>query len=457
MTSTTAPQDTLDYYRDWLSYRRWFLRIPGVQAAVVEDGALRLAASSGVSELGSGQPLTDQHLFRVASHSKTFTAVAVLQLAEAGRLRLDDTVATHLPELAGTGLAGITVRELLSHGGGVIRDSEDGDFWQLGRDFPDRGELLRIAALPSSAVLDRNDRFKYSNIGYGVLGLIIEAVSGRSYHELVREHVIAPLGLRDTGPELTSERRSEFAAGHTALSYDLERGVIEHVDTGALAAATGFYATASELAAFYAAVLPGDNRLLDEDSLRELRHRQWQVKDADFAYGLGVFVNKIGDRELIGHSGGYPGHITRTLACLQSKLVVSVLTNAIDGAAESLATAFFHLLKLGDSATHEPAPDGGRFTGRFRSLWGLQDVALVGDHLFAINPTAANPGDDPTPLELVDDSTLKIVGGPGGGSMGEYFRYDFGPDASITSVRGVSGISMTPFILPDKPNPSGRR
>ena len=450
MTSSSAPQHTLDYYQDWLSYRRWFLRIPGVQAAVVEDGTLLLAAASGVSALGSPQRLTNQHLFRVASHSKTFTAVALLQLVEAGRLRLDDTVASHLPELADTGLAAITVRELLSHGGGVIRDSEDGDFWQHGRDFPDRAELLRIAALPSSAVLDRNERFKYSNIGYGLLGLIIESVSGVGYNELVAEQVVARLGLQDTGPELPPERRADFAAGHTGLSYDLERTVLEHVDTGALAAATGFYATAGDLAMFYAAVLPGNNRLLNEDSLRELRHRQWEVKDADFAYGLGVFVNKMGDRELIGHSGGYPGHITRTLACLQSKLVVSVLTNAIDGAAETLATAFFHLVKLGESAGHEPAPDGARFTGRFRSLWGLQDVALIGDHLFAINPTAANPGDDPTPLEVVDDSTLKIVGGPGGGSRGEYFRYDFSPDGDIRSVRGVSGVSMTPFVLPDK-------
>ena len=166
-------------------------------------------------------------------------------------------------------------------------------------------------------------------------------------------------------------------------------------------------------------------------------------------YGLGVFLTKIGDRELIGHSGGYPGHITRTLACPDRTLAVSVLTNAIDGPAEPLATALFRLLDMGDSASHEPADAGAaRFTGRFRSLWGVQDVALINDHLFLLNPAVVDPTDDPTPLEVIDADTLKIVGGSGGGSPGELVRYDWADDGSIRSVRGVSAITMTPFDTP---------
>ena len=74
----------------------------------------------------------------------------------------------------------MTVRELLSHAGGVVRDGWDGDFWQLDRAFPDRAELLRIAA-DDSAVLGRNERFKYSNVGYSLLGLIVEHVSGTPF------------------------------------------------------------------------------------------------------------------------------------------------------------------------------------------------------------------------------------------------------------------------------------
>ncbi|HTZ43955.1 MAG TPA: serine hydrolase domain-containing protein [Jatrophihabitans sp.] len=441
-------QDTLDYYRSWLEYRRWFQRVPGVQVSVAEDGSRRLSAAFGLADEPAGEALTERHLFRIASHSKTFTAVLALRLAEQGRLRLDDPISTHVAGLAGSELAGRTVRELLSHGGGVIRDSEDGDFWQLMCDYPDRDALIAIAAEPSAAVLPRNERFKYSNIGYGLLGLVIEEVTGLSYAEVVAAEIVGPLGLTETGPELAAGRLAEYAAGHSALSYATERTVIEHVDTRALAAATGFYATADELAAFYSALLPGDARLLGDDAQRQLRHHQWRFRDADSHYGLGVILNKIGEHDLFGHGGGYPGHITRTLACPDRRVAVAVLTNAVDGPAESMAVALFRLLDLAASASHQPAPDGARFTGRFGSLWGLMDVALLDGRLFALSPTAAGPADDPVALEVVDDRTLRMVSGPGSASIGELMPYDFGPDGAVRSVRGGSGMTMRPFTLP---------
>ena len=441
-------QDILDYYRSWLDYRRWFLKVPGVQACVLQDGQQRLSAAFGLADQQAGAPLTEQHLFRIASHSKTFTAVTLLRLVERGRLRLDDPIAERLPELAGSPLAQVTVRELLGHGGGVIRDSEDGDFWQLSRPYPDRAELIRIATEPSAAVIPRNDRFKYSNIAYGLLGLVIEQAAGASFAEAVDAEILQPLGLKDTGPELSDERTADFAAGHTALSYRTERSVIPHVDTKALAAATGFFATAADLATFYSALLPGANQLLGEDALRQLRRREWEVKSGESWYGLGVFLNKLGEHELFGHSGGYPGHITRTFACPERRTVASVLTNAIDGPAEPLAAGLFRLLDLAAGATHQPAPDGARFTGRFSVLWGVQDVALLGGRLFQINPTLVNPADDPVALEVVDDNTLKMVSGSGGGSIGEPMRYEFAPDGSISSVRGGSGMTLRPFEQP---------
>ncbi|MEO7260164.1 MAG: serine hydrolase domain-containing protein [Jatrophihabitantaceae bacterium] len=441
-------QDTLDYYRSWLGYRRWFLRVPGVQVCVTEHGQQRLSAALGYADESAGTPLTERHLFRIASHSKTFTAVLVLRLVEQGRLRLDDPIAAHVPDLTGSALAETTLRELLNHGGGVTRDSEDGDFWQLSRPYPDRDELVRIAAEPSAAVLPRHERFKYSNIAYGLLGLTIEQVTGSPYDEVIRKEVLEPLSLIDTGPDLGAGREGEFAAGHSALSYATERTVIEHVGTAALAPATGFFAIAAELASFYSALLPGENRLLGEDSLRQLRHRHWEVKEAESGYGLGVFLNQVGEHELFGHSGGYPGHITRTLACPKRRTVVSVLTNAIDGPAEPLAMALFKLMDLAASASHQPAPTGARFTGRFSTLWGVQDVTLLDDRLFLLNPTVAGPADDPVALEVIDDSTLKMVSGPGGGSVGELMRYEFDPDGSIRSARGVSGLTMRPFEQP---------
>ena len=128
--------------------------------------------------------------------------------------------------------------------------------------------------------------------------------------------------------------------------------------------------------------------------------------------------------------------------------MAAVLTNAVDGLAEPLALALFHLMELAASATHQPAPDGARFVGRFATLWGVHDVALLDGRLFALNPLVANPADDPVALEVIDETTLKMISGPGGASIGELMHYEFDPDGTIRSVRGGSGMTMRPFEPP---------
>ncbi len=150
--------DACDYADRWLAFQRRHLRVPGVQAAVLHDDEVVLSTAHGVSDVTTGEPLTTDHLFRIASHSKTFTATCVMQLAERGLLRLDDTVGHWIDGLDAAPIAGVTLRELLAHAGGVVRDGWDGDFWQLFHAFPDETELVRIAA-DASSVLPRNERF----------------------------------------------------------------------------------------------------------------------------------------------------------------------------------------------------------------------------------------------------------------------------------------------------------
>lgn len=445
---TVLDQDIVDYYRSWLDYRRWFLRVPGVQVAIAERGVPVLSAAFGSADLDTGEALTEQHRFRIASHSKSFAAVAALQLMEQGRLRLDDTLGERVPELAGSPVAAVTVGELLSHGGGVIRDSEDGDFWQGWRDFPDRDGLLAIAGESSAAVIERNDRLKYSNIGYGLLALVLEAAGGASFADQVADRITGRLGLSDTGTDL-DPGLADLAAGHGTLATGRQRQTIPHVHTGALAAATGCFATASDLAAFYSALLPGQQVLLTGDSLRLMRRRQWDMKGSEVGYGLGLMLNRLGERDLFGHSGGYPGHITRTFGCTETGLVVSVLTNAIDGPAEPLAAGLFRLVDLAKAASHRAAERPERYLGRFGSLWGLQDIASIGGRLYLLSPTAPNPAEDAVPLEVIDDASLRIVGGSGGGSYGERVRLEFDEDGSARRIRAESGMTMTRFEQPE--------
>src|SRR3954447_12604013 len=140
-------QEALAYVDAWLDYRVWKLRAPGAQVAVWFDGGLQFSKAYGVSNLDTGEALTTSHLFRIASHSKTFTATAVMQLVEAGKLRLDDTAGSWIPELAeaGSPLAAATVRHLVAHAAGVRRDGVDATYWALTRPFPDEAALLELA------------------------------------------------------------------------------------------------------------------------------------------------------------------------------------------------------------------------------------------------------------------------------------------------------------------------
>jgi CubicO group peptidase (beta-lactamase class C family) len=233
--------EALAYFDSYVAFQRRHLRVPGIQAAVFVGDRIALSSAHGLADLARGVQLTTSHLFRIASHSKTLTATAVVQLVEAGKLRLDDSAASWIDFLAGTPLADVTVRELLSHASGVTRDGTDGDFWLLDAPFPDRNGLRAILLGPTAAVLPRNERFKYSNVGISLAGLIAEAASGLPYDELLRRQVVDRLGLKNTGADYTPERAGEFSLAYSSLAWSDERAPIDQVGNGAFATANANY------------------------------------------------------------------------------------------------------------------------------------------------------------------------------------------------------------------------
>jgi CubicO group peptidase (beta-lactamase class C family) len=428
-------RDTARYGDTWVALRVRTQRIPGVQVAVAVAGDLLLSSAHGFARLPGttgaddpGEPLTTKHLFRIASHSKTFTATAVMQLVEAGRLRLDDTVEEHVAALAGSPIADRTVAELLAHGGGVVRDSHEADFWQLQREFPD-GDALVAACLDAADVLERNEKFKYSNIGYGVLGLVVESVSGEPYADYVLENVVRRLDLRDTGPELDASRSDEYTVGYSGLAAYDRRLPIDPVDTRALASATGFWSTAEDLCRYAAGHVLGDERLLSDASKRRMQRGEWEVEGAEGErYGLGFGIHKIGERRMIGHGGGFPGHITRTLIDPVDGLTVVALTNAIDGPARELAQGIVTLVDAALGAAKEPSSDEieadlAPYTGRFAALWGVTDVVDLGGRLRLLDPNQPDPTGGMEKLEVVDADTLRVDEASGFSSPDEMVRY----------------------------------
>lgn len=434
----------------WLEYQRRYLRTPGVQAAIRVGDQLVLSTALGHSDEVAGTPLRTDHLFRIASHSKTFTATSILQLVEQGKVRLDDPIEQYVAELAGTALGPVTVRELLGHQGGVIRDGVDKDYWQLMDPFPDRDALIELCR-SAGRVFDRNEHFKYTNIGYSLLGLVIESASGSSYGDYVAANIVERLGLANTGAEWDPDRAAEYAGGHTGLLDGADvREVIPHVDTRAMAAATGFYSTAEDLTVYGAAHYFGADRLLGDASKRLVQRDESLVNAHGREigrYGLGMDIVTIGGRRLVGHSGGYPGHITRTFIDPVEQVVVSVLTNCIGGPAGTLATGVVKLLNLAaepPAGTQVPSDiDARRFCGDFANLMGVLSIALLGGRLVAFFPAAPDPVESYEELQVVDENTLAVVPAAGFGSIGEKVEFSWDADGRPSLVR-YGGSSRWP-------------
>lgn len=443
---------TLETIDRWVDFRLWHTRTPGAQVALGVHGQPFFSRAYGWADLEGDVAMTTSHLFRIASHSKTFTATLVLQLVDQGRLGLDDPVGTHLPALADGPLAGLRVRELMEHTSGLLRDGQDADYWMFQRPFPDAETLLALA-LEGGLKTDPGEQYAYSNVGYSLLGLVVEAVTQTSFAEAAQHGITGRLGLTDTVADYWHERAGDYAVGHSGLHTGTRRRSLEHIDTGAMAAATGFTSTASDLVSYFGAHAFGDERLLGD---RTKRLQQRQANPADprsddgSGYGWGMVREEVDDQTFVGHSGGYPGHITKTLLDPTSGLVISVLTNAIDGPATALARGIAQILAAAAASSAEGAVLGEAalaWTGRYASPWAVVDLAAVGGRLRTLSPVAW------APLEAVDElvedgpDRLRIAAGSGYGSVGEpVSRLDAGPSAG-SGPGGVryGGMSMQPL------------
>ncbi|MFD6178976.1 MULTISPECIES: serine hydrolase domain-containing protein [unclassified Isoptericola] len=439
MTSEHATSDLfdVDHLAAWVATQAGFARVPGVQYAVRVGDDLVLDDAWGVADATTGEPLRPDHVFRVASHSKTFTATAVARLADRGALRLDDPFEAHLAELVGAPMGRVTLREALGHTGGVRRDGRDADFWQLGAPFPDRGTLVQSVLL-DGAVLGRGEVFKYSNLAYGLLGLVVEAVTGASFADHVRADLLEPLGLRRTTAEATEGPAN--VVGHSAFGVaDDGRLPVAPVRTGALASATGFCSTAADLTRWFAAHADGSDLLRPET--RRLLHRDESVIDRPHArprrYGLGFETREIEGRRVVGHGGSFPGQLSRTWADPAGRVVVSVLTNAVDGPAETIATGLFALVATAlDAGAPGSAADVealDRRTGRFANLWGQTDVVRLGQELWLIDPRREDPLAGAERL-VADGEDLRLPVHPGFGAPGEIVEVLPGQDGRPAGI-----------------------
>jgi len=413
-----------DYLPRWLEHQMRVTEQPGCAVAVAHRGKLVFEAAFGHADLDKGTALTPRHGFRVASHSKTFTAVALLRLREEGLLQLDDPVGLHVDGLT-PAVAALTLAQLASHSAGLVRDGIDASQWSLNRSFLDEAALRADLAHPPT--LAAGERFKYSNHGYGLLGLAIESITGKPYVDWLAREIVAASGLDETAPDVPA-RTKALAAGHSAKQPLGRRVAIDvGMSTNALASATGFVSTAADLARFYASLAPdAKHSVLDAASRRDLIRQQWKSEhdSSGRGYGLGTVSGSTGAWAHVGHSGGFPGVITRT-ACVPSReLAVSVLTNAADGLSHQWLDGALHLLQAFEKHG-APSRRSARWQGRFWNLWGAFDLLpMGGTRVLLANPGLANPVLDASEVEITGVDQGRIALGGGFANHGEPVRIE---------------------------------
>ena len=275
--------------------------------------------------------------FRLGSMNKMFTAVATLQLVDAGKLKLDATIGEYLPDYPNEATKNqVTIRHLLNHTGGT------GDFF--GPNWAkDRLELKThsdyVAKFGQRAPLfEPGSQFRYSNYGFVLLGAIIEAVTKQTYYDYVQNQILNPLDMKDTGfyPE-SSE------VGHRSKGYMWkDEGWVGNEDTLPWRgmAAGGGYSTTGDLLKFAYALL--DNKLISEATFKQA------LTPAKQGYGFGFGIRGEGELLFFGHNGGAPGMSTDFRIYPNSGYIVICLSNYDPPAGGMLPMYFENRMPIGE-------------------------------------------------------------------------------------------------------------
>ncbi len=298
-------------------------RLPSVVAGLVRGGRLVWSGAAGTLDGRAGGTAPDADTqYRMGSITKTFVAVAVLRLRDAGRLDLTDRLGDHVPS---TPFAAVTIEQLLTHAGGVQAETA-GPWWERapGSDWDS------LVAGQVGQRFRAGRRFHYSNVGYAALGRLLEVHHGRGWYDVVGEELLEPLGMRRTTLRPTGAAAPGLAVHPFA---DVLLAEPEH-DAAAMAPAGQLWSTLSDLSR-WAGFLAGDTAgLLAEATLAEMLEPHHVVDEPGqpwvAAHGLGFSVwNEAGVR-YAGHGGSMPGFLAGLRVRLDGGDGVVVLTNTTD-------------------------------------------------------------------------------------------------------------------------------
>lgn len=296
-------------------------RVPGIAYGVLIDGQLVHTGSVGVRELVTRAPITPDTVFRIASMTKSFTALCILKLRDGGKLSLDDPVERYVPELASlkyptTDSPKLTIRHLLSHSEGFPEDNPWGD--QQLAVSEDQFTAMLKGGIPFSNA--PGVAYEYSNYGFAILGRVVSRVSGQPYATYVKANILQPLGMTSTTLEPASVPRDRLALGYRWEDSTWKEE--PQLPDGAFGSMGGMLTSSRDLGRYVGFLMSAwpprdgaDNGPVKRSSLREMqqtaRPRPATVTGGQLSalsYGFGLRIKQSCDyRQIVAHSGGLPG------------------------------------------------------------------------------------------------------------------------------------------------------
>jgi CubicO group peptidase (beta-lactamase class C family) len=322
-------------------------RVPSISAGIVLGEELAWTASVGYADWDSGRSADADTLYRIASITKTLTATAILQLRDEGCLSLGDPLVAHVPEFAAASnrfgpIEQVTLHGLLTHASGLQSDPPLAHPAPLEWGYLTRREIL--GSLEAMAVvIPPGSRFKYSNLGYELLGEVVRRVSGRSLNAYFLEYITGPLGMSSTAHDPDPELAARCAVGYRPVYLD-QPAAAPPLPYGWCRACGGLWSTVSDLSRWISQQFRsgfdhrrGPGQVLDGPTLAEMHRPVVVQKDTlEGAQGLGWGIWRTGDLVMQEHRGGLDGFISVVEFDEVRQLGVIVLTN---GTAETFPLA----------------------------------------------------------------------------------------------------------------------
>lgn len=442
----------------WIETQRRYARIPAISLAVARGDETVWSRGFGTIDRQRRVPATGDTLYSICSISKLFTAIAVMQQWEEGRLRLDEPVTTYLPwaRLAPDerDSVPVTLRGLLTHSAGLPRESAH-PYW-TGPDFPfPAREDIRAAIAGQAPLYPASTTIQYSNLGLTLAGEVVEAAAGQPYADYVTTRILAPLGLARTTPGIPAGRLgTDLAVGWGALTAEGERPEVALFDARGITPAAGFASSVNDLARFaswqFRLLRSNRSEVLRPSTLREMHRVHFITADREASWGLGFAVYQIDGRPIVGHGGSCPGYRSTLMIDPGSETAIALAMNAMDDPAR-LARPLAALLAGRLAATLFPAPGSGAVDLRAYAgviggqPWGAESVVVPwAGGLAWVELAAGDPHGDLTRLKPLGGDRFRVVTGKG--EERDVVTFVRRADGSIDHVERFGNRS--PFLRP---------